>query len=104
MQQLKHIPCSMCLHQQYNSSSLTRLISSCPLDVVSPRLPPLRPSSPSHLLQQLLAGLNLLLPCQEDEHVSRGLRDVDLKRGHHRCVQVIGLRVGRRRVGGIGQI
>ena len=49
-------------------------------------------SKGTHLLQQLLARLNLLLARQEDQHIARRLADVDLKGGHHRCVQVISLR------------
>ena len=58
-------------------------------------------SSSPHLFKELLAGLDLLLPCQEDEDVARGLGDVDLQRRHHRGVQVVGLRVaGRQREAG----
>lgn len=47
----------------------------------------------AYLLEQLLRRLNLLLACQEDEHIPRRLADVDLQRGHHRSVQVV--RLGR---------
>merc|ERR1719458_1605493 len=52
----------------------------------------LRAKLPRTLNENLLCSLNLLLTSEEDEDITKGLSDVDLKRGHHDGINVVSFR------------